>query len=170
MINGSLPEDRALIRLTSEQVAHYSHEVKETIKVSLPPNEEYDERTGALILRQVYQEQTQIWGIFQDGDLDGMVITTFVVEPVTMGRSLMIVALSSFNKLKPETYQRILIELNGFCKKKACSKLTAYSRVPYIIKMAKSLGADTSYKLLSWDIPKPEMTDYTLISREIVGD
>jgi len=149
---------RGLIRLESRQVTEFWETLSPYIAEALP---QYVRLTGDSlnnILAAVLAGKAQCWvsyGIEEKSlVLYGTVITTIVVDELSMTRTLLIYALTGTQDyLDDSIYVRGIQSLMKFAKSEGCQFLVAYSNVDRLVRLATSrLDASTPQVLITWEI------------------
>ncbi len=149
-----------LIQLTYEQIAEGWPLIRATLNRALLPVIGEDGLTYDRILEGLLNGALQCWVSFDYVDeekakkkVDVVLITQIVTDEWSGSKSLYIYSLAAVSKTSPKTWIDGLKALMKWGRSRGCSRVIAHSNNEDIIKRVDSLGADTSYRFISFPIP-----------------
>ncbi len=147
-----------LTRLTPEQVSNFWDVIKYAVEESLPPiTGEHPDRMNH-ILSALLSGKAQCWASYarigEVGKFEGIVLTRILVDDLSMTKNLLIYCLYGYEEVEEGSWLTGLKALIKFAKSRNCSRIIAYSEIPYIIKLASKLGAETNYTFVSFNLNK----------------
>lgn len=149
-----------LTRLMPEQVSRLWDIIKYAIVQSVPPiSGEHPDKLNR-ILSAALCGKIDVWASYIKGEVnkfEGIAITEVIYDDVTGIRNLLLYSIYSYideEKVKPSTYVNGLISLAKYAKSLRCSNVIAYAQKEGIVALAKRLGGDTSFTLVSFDVDK----------------
>lgn len=144
-----------LIRLTPEQISDHWEQLEFAIKESLPPTigEVPDKMNN--ILMSLLDSRMQAWTScsVKDGKavISGFVITQVLDDLASKTKSLLIYCLYGYEDVDESEWVEGIRVLKKFRDSIGCRRILAYTDMPYIIDVAKRLGANTDYTLVYWE-------------------
>lgn len=131
-----------LVQLTPDQIAEGWSLYEERLSLSVPNP---SGRKMNLILRSLLDGTSQLW---IHGN-EGIVLTTFHVDPITHERNLLIYALVKLEGVSMESWGAGLEDLRVFARNNGCSYIIAYTVQDKVVSLARRLGADSIWRLIS---------------------
>jgi len=141
-----------VIRLTPDQCSSYWEDLSAGIKASMPPFSVVTEEGLNEILRKLLAEDMHAWVMIEDGNVLASAITSFQVDVGTGDNQLLIYSLFGYRFIKETSWKEGVKVLGDFAAMHKCKKVIAYTCVPRIIEVAKSLGASANYVFLHWEV------------------
>jgi len=153
-------ENKMLTRLLPEQVSRLWPIIKYAIAQSVPPiSGEHPDKLNR-ILSSALCGKIDVWASYIKGEVnkfEGIAVTEVVYDDVTGIKNLMIYSIYSYideEKVKGSSYVSGLVSFAKYAKSLKCSNVIAYTQKSGIVALAKRLGGDTSFTLISFDIDK----------------
>lgn len=145
-----------LRQLDPVQIAEHWNEIKEHMRVGLLPFVAVDEEHLTTLLESMLAGVMNVWILFTKEPLKmyGMATTTFIWDPVTLTKNLVLFSISSYSTITPDLWNEVKKVLSDYAKENKCNNVIAYSSVPDVIRLAQLEGADISTHLLQWRIDK----------------
>lgn len=149
-----------LTKLLPDQIAKFWPVIKFAIEESLPPIVgEHPEKMNR-ILASTLSNRTDVWTAYhRNGDgtkLEGLVLTKILYDEASATKNLLIYCIYGYTDIRKETWPQAFQALAKYAKRQGCSFITAYTDLPHIVSMASSLGAETKYTFISFDMSKYE--------------
>jgi len=144
-----------LIRLLPEQASNHWDEIKFAIEESLPPIVGMQSDRMSNILRSVLLEEVIVWVSHNsEKKVDGLVLTTFVLDKLSGTKSLLIYCLYGYGTAGMESWQEGVETLRKFAISSGCHRVTGYTDVPSIIRFVESIGGTANYRFISIPLEK----------------
>jgi len=147
-----------LTKLLPEQVAEHWDVIKYAVEESLPPivGDHLDKMNR--VLASALSGKVDVWASYtrlEDSiKFEGLVLTELLHDDVSNTRNLLIYCLYGYVDVAKQSWAEGLRALVEYAKSKHCSRIIAYSSLPYIINLSNSLGANTDYTFISFDVNK----------------
>ena len=146
MINIMLPE----------QISAFWDVVKYGIEQSLPPVAgDHPDRMNR-ILSALLSGKLVCWAAYEKGEkenrFEGLMITDIVYDGGSDTKSLLIYSLFGYDTISSKTWQEGIQVLVKYAISKKCSKITAYTNIPHMVKMANQLGGEASWTFCSFNV------------------
>jgi hypothetical protein len=144
-----------LLQMMPDQAMHYWDVLRDYIEQSLPPYAA-SEHSLLRIQEDILVGNIQCW-IFLCGTPDAInakafITTRIVTDESTLTRNLLIFTFTANEHLTDDEYRSGYESLIKFASSRKCSKMIAYSNVDKVVKLAAQLGADCSYRFMSFDV------------------
>ena len=144
-------------KLLPEQVTVFWNVVKFAIEQSLPPIAINDPEATNRILSSILCKKTEVWAEYVKGEEEGnkfecIFLTQFVYDEPSDTKNLLIYSLYGYDEIDSGSWARALITMVKYAKEKKCNQIVAYSSVPRVIEMAKSVGWNTDFTFLSGNV------------------
>lgn len=149
-----------ITKLLPNQISASWPMVKDLLYRNHPPEVIMNEQTLASVFKAAMMGGLQVW-VIHDSDFEdntskikAIGITTITVEPITRTRSLLIYALVSNYSLGDDRidYMKELEVIRKYAKAKDCEGIIAYSDVPAVLSLVKSLGGNTSIRFIKLEV------------------
>jgi len=142
--------------LLPEKISHFRDVIKYAVEQSLPPTAGDHPDKMNRILGALLSGKLLCWASYQvDEDnrkLDGIIVTDIIYEQATDSRSLLIYSLYGYTEVSHETWLEGLQALLKYGRSKKCTKVVAYTTVPYMIDLTKKMGGNADWTYCSFDI------------------
>ena len=136
-----------IIRLSPEQIAEVWDYIRPGILETLTPVAEVKTESIQRVLRSFLSEDMQLWlGLEDPSDkatIYGYMVTVIYKDIVTDTSSLLIYSLVQCKEMPLATWQTGLRKLQDFAQANKCFQLMAYTDVPRMVEITKSLGFQT---------------------------
>ena len=147
-----------LTKLLPEQISKFWPVIKFAIEESLPPpTDEHPDKMNR-ILSAALSTKLDIWASYErreDGvKFEGIIVTKLNLDEASGTRSMLMYCLYGYTDVSEDTWREGLGILAKYARASGCSRITAYTSIPYMISLAKRLGADADYTFISWDLDK----------------
>lgn len=139
-----------IVMLTPDQVSKQWDVLKVGIQESLPDGVGDSEIAMQNVMLAIMNGSMQVWVDHRKDSYVGMAVTTFISDPGTNNRSLLIYAVYRFGKYSINMLEG-LKELKGFAKRNMCSHLVAYTNREDVLRLSKSLGGNLDWTLISFE-------------------
>ena len=145
-----------LVKLTNNQISRYWNDIKAHLAYTLSPHMETSGEAFNKVLENLLLDKSQAWVIAGEGEdvatIYAMIITTFTLEETTDTKNLLIYSLSGYHFIPDNLWKDGMNKIMAYARGNKCFKVITYTKVKRIIDVAKSLGADTSVTLISWEV------------------
>lgn len=142
-----------LIKLTPLQVTDNWEALKFCISASLPPIAEYSDQGMVEIKKQILSGRMQCWALLGEKDNIKVISTTIVSSDIGTGIfNLLIYSLFSLAPVSDLDWEKGFVPLKDFALKNRCKKIIAYSNIPRVIEIVKTLGGKVDYQLISLEV------------------
>jgi hypothetical protein len=138
-----------IVRIAPEQIATIWEYVRPGIMETMLPVAEQNHETIQRVLRSLLAEDMQLWlGLenpedFTDKSIYGVMVTTIYSDLISESKSLVIYSLFETREIPPMIWLLGMRKLGDFAAAMSCSQIIAYTDIPRIITLAKSLGFKT---------------------------
>lgn len=146
-----------LTRLLPDQISKFWPIIKYAIEESLPPiAHEHPDKMNR-VLASALGGATDVWASYTRGEenrFEGIVLTRLSYDETSNTKSLLIYCLYGYEEIDKGSWSQGLELLAKYAKLRGCSRIIAYTSEPYIIKLAKGLGANIDYTFISFDLNK----------------
>ena len=141
-----------------DQIANFWDVIKYAVEESLPPIVgDHPDRMNR-ILASLLCGKTECWASYNKNEssirFEGIVLTKIIYDDASDTRNLLMYCLYGYEDVNKESWFEGVGILAKYAKSKKCSKITAYTEIPYMIDMAKMLGGEAKYTFVSFDINK----------------
>lgn len=139
-----------IIRLAPTQIAEIWDYVRPGIREMLVPTAEVSNETLQKVLRSLLCEDMQLWlGVEDPSDLSaksiyGFMLTTVYRDPISDTRSLLVYAVYETRDIPNAVWASGLRKLIDFAHVQKCRDVSAYSKIPRMIELCKTLGFELS--------------------------
>jgi len=147
-----------LVKLLPDQVPKFWNVISYAIDNSVPPISISGQEQLNNILKSILAGRSQAWlevdKEAKPPDLTGVIITTFMYDEVSEVKNLLIYALFGLKFIKPEVWSEGLRMLKGFAKQTGCHRIVAYTNVPRIVEIVKSLGGQAEFTFVTMEVPR----------------
>ena len=147
-----------LIRLMPEQVSASWEVFRPHILKALPTTVRRDPTIPVAILKAILAEKAIMWAICSDatGDqINGLILTTHFVDPISDARSLAIYGMFSTIEgvsLRKDDFADALGTIRKFAVAKGFYNIIAFTNEPSVVRLAKQLGAKGDTYFMEFDL------------------
>lgn len=145
-----------LTLLLPEQVSEYWNIIKYGIESSLPPTIGESPDKMNRILSSLLCNRLQCWASYKKVEdkivLEGIVVTKILYDDGSDTRNLLIYCLYGYKEVGKGSWLEGLKALAKYANAKRCSRIIAYTDVPYIVDIVKKLGGEAKYTFVSLGI------------------
>lgn len=146
-----------MTKLLPDQISRFWPIVKYAIEESLPPTVgEHPDKMNR-ILSSTLSGGLDVWVSYTRGDMikiNSIVLTKITYDDASHTKNLLIYCLYGYGEITEESWKEGFGALAKYARSKGCSKVTALSSIPYVIEVAKNLGAETDYTFISFNLDK----------------
>ena len=140
-----------LLKLLPEQVMHYWPDIRACIEVAMPPYVVNNSDSMLYIQEQLLVGSIECWVAFDPG-VCGVMTTQVVSDPVSACRNLLIYSLAIIGEHSEDLWQLAAEQMRRYASAKQCANIIAYSNNEHMLHIAEKLGADTSYRLITFSL------------------
>ncbi len=144
-----------LIKLLPEQISKFWDVVKYAIEESLPPIASDHPDKMNRILSSALSDEIGVWVSYTHGDntkIDAVILTKVNYDDASGSKSMLIYCLYGFRKVSEEIWHSWFDAVRKYAISRGCSRVVAYTDVPKVIEMAKSLGGNVDYTFITFDL------------------
>ena len=151
-------EIKMLTRLLPEQISTFWDVIKYAVEESLPPVvAEHPDKMNR-ILSSALSGETTVWASYTKGEegikFEGIVLTQFTHDKVSETKNLLIYCLYGYELVNKDSWLDGLMAIAKYAKSRNCSRVIAYTNEEQIINVVNSLGGNTEYTFISFDLDK----------------
>ncbi len=140
--------------LLPEQVSKFWDIIKYAIEQSLPPiTSEHPDKMNR-ILSAALSGKVSVWVSHVDHKINGIVLTTSTYDDISGTKNLLIYCVYGYTRVDKDSWLKGLTVLTKYAKAKRFSRIVAYTNVDYIVNMVNSLGGNSEYRFISFDVDK----------------
>jgi len=140
-----------LLRLLPEQISVQWDEIKRAITEVLPRS------TGKVDMNEILMDllngSMQCWlscrRSKEGNTVEGLIVTQVIKDRFEGGKSLLIYSLCGYQMDNREAWEESFRSLSAFAKGEGCQRITAFTNVSSLIKLAERLGGDVSQRFVS---------------------
>jgi hypothetical protein len=145
-----------LTRLLPEQVSEFWDVIKFGIEHSLAPIAgEHPDKMNR-VLASLLSGTAQCWASYvkDEGNVkfEGILVTKMLYDEVSDTKNLLLYCVYGYTNVEQSTWINGLVKVTKYAKAKGCSNIVAYTDVPYLIKIASDLGANTKFTFISFNV------------------
>lgn len=144
-------------KLLPEQISTFWDVIRYAVEQSLPPVACDHPDIMNRILSSCLSGKTEVWAEYtKDGEgnnrFEGVFLTQFIYDDPSDTKNLLLYCLYGYEKIDPNSWGRSFTTIAKYAKEMKCAQIFAYTTIPYVIDLAKQLGGNTDYTLLSWNV------------------
>jgi hypothetical protein len=138
-----------IVRMAPEQIAKMWEYIRPGIMETMLPVADQNHETIQRVLRSLLSEDMQLWlGLedpedFSEKSIYGVMVTTIYCDLISETKSLVIYSLFETRSIPPAVWLYGMNKLKDFGTAMDCKQIIAYTDIPRIIELAKSLGFKT---------------------------
>jgi len=145
-----------ITRLLPEQISKHWDVIKFAIESSLPPTIDDHPDKMNRILSSALSGGITVWVSHtienEVNNFEGIGLTKFLYDDSSGTKSMLMYCMYGFNKIADSSWPIVMDSLVKFAKSRNCSKILAYSSIPYMVQRSKELGANTDYTFISFPL------------------
>ena len=145
-----------LVRLLPNDIESGWDKISKALKESVPEHVNTDDIGMSNLLYALLDDKLQCWLVadtdFNEEGMTGIVTTLTVIDPPSGTRNLLIYSLAAFRPLSQELINDGYETLKNYAEAKGCFKIIAYTNIPRIEEMVKSLGGKIGHTLVELEI------------------
>jgi hypothetical protein len=146
-----------LTRLLPEQISKFWNIISYAIEQSLPPTVgEHPDKMNR-ILSSALCGKIEIWASYTRGEsnkFEGIVVTKILHDDTSDTKNFLIYCLYGYSKVDKESWVDGIKKFAKYALSKKCSRIIAYTDLPHIVEITKSLGGEAKYTFLSFEPEK----------------
>jgi len=145
-----------LTKLLPDQISKFWDIIKYAVEQSLPPitGEHPDKMNN--ILFSALDGSIDVWASYEKGSegsrFEGIVLTEILIDRPSKTKNLLLYCLYGYDKVTRESWESGFQTMLKYAAGKGCSRIVAYTDVPVLIELVKSLGGEAKYTFVSFDI------------------
>ncbi len=144
-----------LTKLLPEQISKNWDVIRYAIQESLPPTVGQNPDRMTRILSAALSGKISIWASYtrEDGGMfEGILVTKILYDESSDTRNLLLYCLYGYTNSHKDTWTVGLKAVLKYAKANNCQQIVGYTDVPYIVELVNSLGGNTDYTFLSFDV------------------
>lgn len=142
-----------IIKLLPEQITKLWDSIRYGVIHSIAPIIEPTPENMQDVLCQLLRQDMQCWCVYgEDKKIYGYIITSIVIEPNTLFRSLSIYSVFLYEKANPEMWADGMELIERFAKANKCTRVTAFTNNPSILSIAEKGGYNSDYTYIVKEI------------------
>jgi hypothetical protein len=143
-----------LLKLSPEQLMQHWPYVKECILLAMPP---FVTNTTENILRiqsMLLVSTLECWACIDNnsGQFYGILTTQISADEITLTRNLLIFSITLTEEHEDIIWNEGYTEMMKYAKARGCTNIIAYSNQQLVIDKAEKLGADVSWRFISFPV------------------
>ena len=150
-----LQEVLMLVKLTANQISDYWEPIKNAVRSSLPPTTNYNDEGMNEIFKSLLSDTMQCWALVgEQGNIKVIATTAFTKDIGTKQTNLLIYSLfaTGGESISNSEWLDGWEGLKKFARERNVKKVLAYSNVPRVIDVVKSLGGRLEFNLISLEV------------------
>lgn len=141
-----------------DQIANFWNIIKYAVEKSLPPiTGDHPDKMNR-ILSSLLCGKTECWASYDKDhnnvEFEGIVLTKIIYDDASDTRNLLIYCLYGYEEVNKDSWFEGIKALTKYANSKKCTQIIAYSEIPYMIEMTKTLGGEAKYVLCTFDVSK----------------
>ncbi len=140
-----------LLKMLPDQIMRHWSFIKDCIIASAPPVVSMDEDAMIRLQEALLLEQMQCWAAVEDLDsvtVYGTMLTKCVFDECTGVKNLLIFSVCITSTHPPTLWKDSYEILRKFAGAQGCKNILCFTTQDKIVEIAKSLGADVSWRLI----------------------
>ena len=143
-----------LLRLQPRDITKHWEGISDAISKSLPPITTASAERMTFILRSLIVEVMQCWVLCKpDAENDttemyAIITTEYAIDPGSGTKNLLIFSLYGLQPVPQELWRDGFSTLQKFAKTNDCEGIIAFTDVPAVVEIAKSIGGNTDTRLI----------------------
>lgn len=142
-----------LLKLNPQIISVSWDEISRCIDEAVPPIASSAPDRNSRILESLLSGDMQAWAYRRDnGNIVYLALTTPLYDPCSNTKSLLIYCLYGWLTPGIDELREGFDVVSRFAKGLGCSRIVAYSDNEAVIKIAERIGAETKYRLLSFNL------------------
>jgi len=142
-------------QLLPDQISKFWDIIKYAIEQSTPPIVSESPNKMNNILMAALSGDIDVWVSYEREEgkvkFNGVVLTEILFDKPSRTKNLLIYCLYGYEKISEDSWKHVVLALLKYAKSKGCNQVVAYTKVPYIIKVVKSLGGEADYTFCAFD-------------------
>lgn len=140
-------------KLTNEQIRNHWDELKQGIMAAFQTVPRDTGLWGMQMLEQLLSDKASLWvGLDDKATIVATVMTSFVSDPFSLEKHLVIYSLYGYNKIPEDIWKDGVEVLSQYAKDKSCTKVVAYSNVPRVIEFCEKYQANVDVRYIQWEV------------------
>lgn len=145
-----------ITKLLPDQIAKFWPVIKYAIEESLPPiTGGHLDRINRM-LSAALSGKIEVWAVYNrsDNKFEAILITQFLYDDASNTKNLLLYCLYGYTTIGLNSWNDSLEYIAKYAKANGCHSIMAYSANQDLIKTAKSIGANTDYTFISFELSK----------------
>ncbi len=137
-----------------DQISENWETIKYALGESLPPISLKSPETMNNILIKLMSGDMICWISYDkdDNSINGLVITTIVIDDCSEIKNLLIYAIYAYNQTKGIDWMDGYESLRKYAKSRDCNSIIGYTKNEKIIKIAEKFNFDSTYRFISFPV------------------
>lgn len=145
-----------LTKLLPEQISKFWDIIKYAVEESLPPVVGESPNKMNNILMSCLNGTLEVWASYERSEegtrFEGLMITSILYDKSSQTKNLLIYCIYGYNKVDKQSWYSGLTSLLKYAKSKNCNQIVAYTDVPMLVDLVKSLGGEARYTFVSFNV------------------
>ena len=147
-----------LTKLLPDQISKFWDIIKYAIEQSIPPNVGEHPDKSNRILSAALSGKVDVWASYDKSTevnrFEGLMLTKILYDDVVDMKNLLIYSVYGYETISEDSWKNGLRTILKYAAGNNCSLVVAYTDVPKIVEVVNSLGGDTSFTFISFNINK----------------
>lgn len=147
-----------LVRLMPDQISRFWDVIKYAVEQSLPPIVGENPNKMENILMSALDGSIDVWASYtkdkENKRFEGVVLTEILFDRPSRTKNLLIYCLYGYEEVDKSSWTKGLLAVAKYAASRGCNQIIAYSDSPYIINLAKGLGAEAKYTFIEFNVGK----------------
>lgn len=144
-----------LTKMLPEQVAKFWDVIKYAVEESVPPTAGQRPEMLNRVLAAALSGKCEVWASYtRNGEgvkFEGIAITQILYDDVSDTKNLLIYCVYGYTGIDQQSWITGIEALTKYAEAKRCAQIIAYTELPYVVSVAKRLGADARYTFISFN-------------------
>jgi hypothetical protein len=145
-----------LVRLMPDQISKFWDVIKFAIEQSLPPIAGESPNKMENILMSALDGSIEVWASYtksaESNKFEGIVLTEMLYDRPSRTKNLLLYCLYGYEDVDKQSWVSGIVTLAKYAISRGCTQIVTYTDIPYMISLAKSLGAEAKYTFISFDV------------------
>ncbi len=141
-----------LIKLYPDQICERWEVIGFAIENALPPDIINDSESMNNILLSLMEEKLLCWVYYDEKKIKAIVTTQIIEDLASRQKRLLLYTAYSFDKLESLDWLNGLEALRKYARDKGCLSIVAYTKLEYMVKLAKDIGGVAEHFFVSFPI------------------
>jgi len=145
-----------ITRLLPEQISDHWNIIKHAVEQSLPPFVSDHPDKMNRVLSSLLSDKIACWAMYDRNEegaiFDAIILTKITFDDISHTKNFLLYSVYTFRPVTPNHWAEGFLFMSKYALANGCSRMIAYTKVPYLIEMANKYDADASFTFVSFDI------------------